>query len=74
VGGTGTLLWSLGARSKMTAVNENFRLFHTTTQLGPLLRYRYQVREDLGGNQPTSRLHELTLGLQIRVLLTSDLL
>jgi hypothetical protein len=74
VGGTGAFLWSLKARSKITAVNDNFRLFHTTTQIGPLLRYRFQSQDDVRPGQPSSRLHELTFGLQIRVLISSDLL
>ncbi|HEX6239756.1 MAG TPA: hypothetical protein VFZ61_02635 [Polyangiales bacterium] len=74
VGGTGALLWSLRARSKITAVNDNFRLFHTSTQIGPLLRYRFQSLDDVRPGQPTSTLHELMLGLQIRVLITTDLL
>jgi hypothetical protein len=74
VGGTTALLWSLDHRSKISAVNENFRLFHTNTQIGPLLRYRFQHLDDERPGQPNSRLHELTLGLQLRVLIVSDLL
>ena len=74
VGTTTALLWSLAPRSKISAVNDNFRLFHTSTQIGPLLRYRFQHLDDQRPGQPTSRLHELTLGLQIRVLIVSDLL
>jgi hypothetical protein len=74
VGGTTAFLWSLDARSKISAVNDNFRLFHTDTQIGPLLRYRFQHLDDQRPDQPTRRLHELTLGVQIRVLIVSDLL
>jgi len=74
VGGTTAFLWSLDGRSKISAVNDNFRMFHTNTHIGPLLRYRFQHLDDQRPGQPSSRLHELTLGVQIRVLIVTDLL
>jgi hypothetical protein len=65
------LLWALVPRPAISGPNTVFHLLEQRTFLGPMLRYR---REDVAPSTPSVPHHDVAFGLQMRVMIGTDLL
>jgi hypothetical protein len=66
-------LWPLVKRAPIHGPNKVFRLLEQRTFLGPMLRYRREDMQPRALDAPFVVQHDLTLGLQMRVMIGTDL-